>query len=140
MLKFVKLTQNATTPTKGSPRSAGYDLYSAENKLIQPRGKATIATDLVISVPVGTYGRIAPRSGLAMRDFIDVGGGVVDEDYTGHVKIILFNHHGEKCFRVKKGDRIAQLICERIIHPTLKEVKAVEPSQRNHNGFESTGK
>ena len=139
MLRFVKITENASTPTKGSPLSAGYDLYSSEDVDIPARDKAAIATDLKISVPVGTYGRIAPRSGLALRDFIDIGGGVIDEDYTGHVKIIIFNHDNQ-AFKIQKGDRIAQLICERILHPTLKEVQTFKLTKRSENGFGSTGK
>ena len=139
MLRFVKITENASTPTKGSPLSAGYDLYSSEDVDIPARDKAAIATDLKISVPVGTYGRIAPRSGLALRDFIDIGGGVIDEDYTGHVKIIIFNHDN-KAFKIQKGDRIAQLICERILHPTLKEVQTFKLTKRSENSFGSTGK
>lgn len=64
-------------------------------------------------MPAGTYGRIAPRSGLAVKNFIDVGAGVIDADYRGQVKILLFNH-ADVDFEVKEGDRVAQLILERV--------------------------
>jgi dUTP pyrophosphatase len=101
-------------------------------------------------VPHGTYGRIAPRSGLAWKNFIDVGGkclnyflyqsticsydlmfiytfiiaGVIDEDYRGNVGVLLFNH-SDKDFTVNPGDRVAQLICEKIVYPELKEFKVL---------------
>jgi dUTP pyrophosphatase len=75
--------------------------------------KAIVKTDIQIALPSGCYGRVAPRSGLAAKHFIDVGAGVIDEDYRRNVGVILFNFGKEK-FKVKKGDPIAQLICERI--------------------------
>jgi dUTP pyrophosphatase len=72
-----------------------------------------VDTDIAISVPAGTYGRIAPRSGLASKHFIDTGAGVIDADYRGQVKVLLFNH-SDKDFEVKEGDRIAQLVLERV--------------------------
>lgn len=135
---FVKISDKAFTPTRSSSFAAGYDLYSASTMVIEPQGKAVIPTDLKIAVPNGTYGRIAPRSGLAVKNFIDVGAGVIDEDYRGPVNIVLFNH-GKTWFEVKQGDRVAQLIFERIVHPVLQEVNNLEMTKRNENGFGSTG-
>ena len=105
MLKIVKLTEDATIPTRGSKLAAGYDLYSAVDRLIPAGDNALVWTDLLIKVPSGTYGRIAPRSGLAWRNNIDIGAGVVDEDYRDNVGVIMFNH-GNNDFEVKKGTRI----------------------------------
>ena len=80
------------------------------------RGKGTMETGLAVALPAGTYARIAPRSGLAIRNFIDVGVGVVDSDYRGEIKVVLFNHSAED-FKVQAGDQIAQLILERIETP-----------------------
>ena len=66
-----------------------------------------------MAIPIGNYGRVAPRSGLAVKNFVDVGAGVVDSDYRGEVKVLLFNFHPEDSFTVKPGDRIAQLIIEK---------------------------
>ncbi|KAF6732611.1 Deoxyuridine 5'-triphosphate nucleotidohydrolase [Oryzias melastigma] len=85
-----------------------------------PMDKAIVKTDIQIAVPHGCYGRVAPRSGLAAKHFIDVGAGVVDEDYRGNVGVVLFNF-GKETFEVKKGDRVAQLVCERICYPELEE-------------------
>ena len=81
-----------------------------------------VKTGISIAVPEGCYGRIAPRSGLAVKKFIDVGAGVIDADYRGEVGVVLFNH-SEEDFKVKPGDRIAQLILEKIDTPQVKEVE-----------------
>jgi len=91
-LQYVKLTPNALPPTRGSSMAAGIDLKSAYNITIPAFGKGLVETDLAILVPPGCYGRIAPRSGLALHHHINVGGGVIDADYRGNVCVILFNH------------------------------------------------
>lgn len=138
-LRFVRLSEHATAPTRGSARAAGYDLYSAYDYTIPSMEKALVKTDIQIAVPSGCYGRVAPRSGLAVKHFIDVGAGVIDEDYRGNVGVLLFNFGKEK-FEVKKGDRIAQLICERILYPDLEEVQTLDNTERGSGGFGSTGK
>ncbi|XP_021117124.1 deoxyuridine 5'-triphosphate nucleotidohydrolase, mitochondrial isoform X1 [Heterocephalus glaber] len=138
-LRFVRLSEHATAPTRGSARAAGYDLYSAYDYIIPPMEKALVKTDIQIALPSGCYGRVAPRSGLAAKHFIDVGAGVIDEDYRGNVGVVLFNFGKEK-FEVKKGDRIAQLICERIYYPEIEEVQELDDTERGSGGFGSTGK
>jgi len=80
-----------------------------------------VPTGLVILVPEGTYGRIAPRSGLDIKHQLDIGAGVIDADYRGPVSIVIFNH-SETPYQIINGDRIAQLICEKIAYPELVEV------------------
>ncbi|NXG89818.1 DUT protein, partial [Stercorarius parasiticus] len=138
-LRFTKLSANASAPSRGSARAAGYDLYSAYDCVIPPMEKAVVKTDIQIALPSGCYGRVAPRSGLAAKHFIDVGAGVIDEDYRGNVGVVLFNF-GKETFEVKKGDRIAQLICERICYPELEEVQTLDDTERGEGGFGSTGK
>ena len=123
---------------RGSAGAAGYDLCAAHDGVVPARGKALIKTDLAIMVPVGTYGRVAPRSGLAWKNSIDVGAGVIDEDYRGNVGVILFNH-SETDFQVKEGDRIAQLILEKIVTADVEEVEELDESARGAGGFGSTG-
>uniref|UniRef100_A0A8V0Z7C5 Deoxyuridine 5'-triphosphate nucleotidohydrolase n=1 Tax=Gallus gallus TaxID=9031 RepID=A0A8V0Z7C5_CHICK len=123
-LRFTKLSENACAPSKGSARAAGYDLYSAYDYVIPPMEKAVVKTDIQIALPAGCYGRVA---------------GVIDEDYRGNVGVVLFNF-GKETFEVKKGDRIAQLICERIFYPELEEVQALDDTERGEGGFGSTGK
>ena len=95
-------------------------------------------TDLSIAIPKDTYARVAPRSGLAWKHFIDVGAGVVDYDYRGNVGVILFNH-SDVDFEVKHGDRVAQLILERIAPPEVLEVEDLDDTARGAGGFGSTG-
>ncbi|EAU84606.1 dUTP pyrophosphatase [Coprinopsis cinerea okayama7 len=133
-----RLSDKARLPTRGSALSAGYDLYSAEQKIIPAHGKALVDTQLSIAVPPGTYGRVAPRSGLASKFMIDTGAGVIDADYRGTVFVLLFNL-SDKDFEVNEGDRIAQLIIERIYTPEVQEVDDLEETVRGAGGFGSTG-
>jgi len=137
-LRFAKLSENAFTPTRGSSLAAGYDLYSAYEYTVPAGGKTVALTDIQIALPDGCYGRVAPRSGLAAKFFIDVGAGVIDQDYRGNVGVVLFNF-GQEPFKVSKGDRIAQLILERIYIPDLQEVKNLDETDRGEGGFGSTG-
>ncbi|ARF02662.1 SWPV1-047 [Shearwaterpox virus] len=136
-----RITKNATLPNRQSSNAAGYDLYSAYDYTIQPMDKELILTDIVMSIPSGCYGRIAPRSGLAYNYFIDVGAGVIDSDYRGNISVLLFNF-GKKEFIVSKGDRIAQIIFEKIAQPEIREalsVDAIDITERGSCGFGSTG-
>lgn len=74
VLRFAKITENAFAPSKGSDKAAGYDLKSAYDYVVPKRGKEMVSTDLKVAIPTGCYGRVAPRSGLAAKNFIDVGG------------------------------------------------------------------
>ncbi|RAH70765.1 DUTPase Dut [Aspergillus aculeatinus CBS 121060] len=133
-----KLTPSGRAPTRGSAFAAGYDLYSAKDTVIPSKGKALVDTGIAIAVPEGTYGRIAPRSGLASKHFIDTGAGVIDADYRGEVKVLLFNF-SDVDFEIKEGDRVAQLVLERIYTPEVTVVEKLEESVRGAGGFGSTG-
>lgn len=137
-LLIKKLSDKATTPTRGSAFAAGYDLYASKDTTVSARGKVLVSTDISIACPEGTYGRIAPRSGLASKHFIDTGAGVIDADYRGEVKVLLFCHADED-FQIKHGDRVAQLVLERIYTPEIVEVDNLEKSVRGSGGFGSTG-
>merc|ERR1719282_1431133 len=137
-LLIAKLSDKAIVPSKGSEKAAGYDLCSAYDYVIPAKGKILAKTDLQVKVPHGTYGRIAPRSGLAWKNHIDIGAGVVDEDYRGNLGVVMFNH-AESAFVVKKGDRIAQLVCEKIAYPDIKVLDTLDETDRGSGGFGSTG-
>ena len=133
-----RLNEHATLPARGSPLAAGYDLSSSEDVSIPKGTRGLVGTGIAFTVPHETYGRIAPRSGLAVKKGIQVGAGVIDRDYTGEVKVVLFNH-GDEDFEIKKGDRIAQLIIEKIEMPEVKLVDELLDTQRGEGGFGSTG-
>jgi len=133
-----RVSDKGKLPTRGSPFSAGYDLYGAVKTIIPARGKALIDTQISIAVPAGTYGRVAPRSGLAIKFGITSGAGVIDADYRGIVFVLLFNL-SDKDFEVQEGDRIAQLILEKIHTPEVVEVEDLDETLRGSGGFGSTG-
>jgi dUTP pyrophosphatase len=138
-LKIKKLSENAIIPKRASNLAAGYDLHTPIDCVIPPHSKYMIKTDLEMNFPKGTYGRIAPRSSVAWKNFISIGAGVIDSDFRGNVCIILFNHSDEHVF-FNSGDRIAQIICEKIKYPIIKEVSKLSNTKRNKKGFGSTGK
>ena len=139
ILKFKKLSPNAFTPKRATINSAGFDLYSAEAKEINAHDRGIVYTDISVILPKGTYGRVAPRSGLASKYFIHVGAGVIDFDYRGNIGIVIFNHL-DKPYQIKTGDGIAQFIIEKICTPKLVEVQDLSETDRGITGFGSTGK
>jgi len=136
-LKVRRVKSNACIPTKGSCGSVGLDLYSTEEVTIAPREYKLVSTGLVFTLPVGTYGRIAPRSGLSTKG-IDVMAGVIDPDYKGEVQVLLLNF-GTEPFMCPSGQRIAQLILEKATFPKVEETWECQETQRGEGGFGSTG-
>ena len=138
-LLIKKLVTHAVAPMRATEGSAGYDLSSAVDAVIPPNGRLAVSTGISIGLPEGTYGRVAPRSGLAFKYGIDVFAGVIDADYRGEVKVILYNS-GDQHFFIKAGDRIAQLILEVIKIPDVAVVLEIDDTTRGSGGFGSTGK
>jgi len=132
--------ESAKLPTKGSPHSAGYDLYASAQVVIPPKGRELIPLGISVKIPNGYYGRIAPRSSLALSAGIDVGAGVVDSDYRGLIGVVLFNHDHKRDFKVSIGDRIAQLIITPYVDLSVKSVGSLDQTKRGEGGFGSTGK
>lgn len=132
-----KLHADARLPRRMDPGAAGYDISSLMDFCIDPGDQQAVATGLALTVPEGTYGRLASRSGLATRR-ITVQGGVIDRSYTGEVKVILQNL-GSEPFLGRRGDRIAQLILEKIETVPVQEVIELQSSLRGDAGFGSTG-
>ena len=119
----MKLLSDAAVLPKRNPSirlvtSAGYDLSSAVDAVVSANDKTIVPTDTAVAIPEGTYGRISPRSGLAAKHHLAVGAEVIDADYRGNVRVLLFNH-GNLDFHVAKEDRIAQLLLERIASPSV---------------------
>ena len=129
VLLVKRLNQDAILPTKATDSAAGFDLYTIHDISLPPGKRQIAQTGLSIAIPLNTYARIAPRSGLALKMGIDIGAGVIDRDYRGEIGIILFNL-GDDTFEAKKGDKIAQLILERISYAGLKEVSKLDDTIR----------
>lgn len=137
-LLFKKVHPSAILPTRGSSDACGLDVYSVEDALIEPGGRKAVRTGLAVAVPSGFYGRMAPRSGLALKFGIDVMAGVIDADYRGEVLCLLVNL-GENAFQISVGDRIGQLIVEKVAlcEPAWNDELPV--TERGAMGFGSTG-
>jgi dUTP pyrophosphatase len=140
-----RLNEHARLPTYGSSGAAGMDLYANFNDMlgrfciIPPGERMLIKTGISIEIPRNTYARVAPRSGLAYKNGIDVLAGVIDEDYRGEVGVILINH-GVETFTVTHGDRVAQLIIEKYVPCFVTEVTEHVRTERGAGAFGSTGK
>jgi dUTP pyrophosphatase len=132
------LSPHARLPERHSTGAAGYDLSSVHDVLIAPGSWGLVGTGIAIAVPAGTYGRIAPRSGLSTRG-VAVGAGVVDSDYRGEVKVLLVNHSATEELQVRRGDRVAQLILEAIVTPPVSVASELPGTSRGEAGFGSTG-
>ena len=136
-LRIKQLSKNAKMPTKGSRMTAGHDIYALEEGVIPAKGQTLVGTGIAIGLPRDTYGRLAARSGMASKNGIAIGGGVVDSDYTEEVKVILRNH-GTEDYQFKAGDRIAQLIVEKIQLDEAMEIDELDQTERGTEGFGST--
>ena len=137
-LKVKLLGKDGFPPERKSALAAGYDIRSAEDGCLDIGSHRAISTQLSVAIPVGYYGRIAPRSGLAYKYGVDILAGVCDSDYRGEIKVIMVNH-GRECFRYSKGDRISQLIIEKITTPPVEVVEELDSTERGEGGLGSTG-
>lgn len=124
-------------PTYSHPGDAGADLRSSLDEVVPARGKALIPTGISISLPPGHVGLVWPRSGLAVKHALDCGAGVIDSQYRGEIKVLLFNH-SDVDYQIKKGDRIAQLLVQKVETVEFVQVDALDATQRGENGFGST--
>ena len=134
-----RLHDDARLPQRGSPLSAGADLFCAESCTLAPGERRLIPTGIAIEIPVGYYGRVAPRSGLAVRNGLDVMAGVIDADYRGEVRVLVINL-GCDTIRFKTGDRIAQLIIEQAAPAIFEWSEELGDTTRAEGGFGSTGR
>ncbi len=134
----MRLHEAAKLPTRGSLYAAGLDLYAIESLTIPAYARRGVRTGLAVSIPQGFYGRVAPRSGLAIRHGLDVLAGVIDSDYRGEIICALINH-GDEPLEIEAGSRIAQLIIEAIMTPKPTWSEDLSETERGPGGFGSTG-
>lgn len=138
VLQFKKLDDRAMLPSRGSELSAGLDLYTIEDVTIGPRQRSLAKTGLAVAIPPGYYGRIAPRSGLAMKHGLDVLSGVIDSDYRGEIGCLLYNT-GDEPIHLPAHTKMCQLIIEKIEMPTAVWADDLTDTSRGSGGFGSTG-
>lgn len=138
VLRFQQLDPKAVLPMRGSALAAGLDVCSIEDVELLPKQRATVRTGLAVAIPPGFYGRVAPRSGLAAKNGLDVLAGVIDSDYRGEIRCVLYNT-GDTVIVLPAGSKICQLILEKIITPEAVWVIDLDETARGAGGFGSTG-
>ena len=132
-LPFVKISTDAITPTRATEGLVGLDFYSPADYVIPPHDQLMIPTQIKLQIPLGYYGRLASKSGLAILHQLHVGAGVIDPDYMGEIMVLLINT--ASCVHpIMRGDPIAQLILEKVSIPILREVKELPPTTRGAHG------
>ena len=137
VLRFKQLDPRAVLPRRGSALAAGLDICSIEAVELQPKQRGTVRTGLAVAIPPGFYGRVAPRSGLAVKNGLDVLAGVIDSDYRGEICCVLYNT-GDGIITLPAGSKICQLIVEQIITPEAAWVNDLDSTARGAGGFGST--
>jgi len=141
VIHFKRLTTDAVVPTASTRGSAGMDIASRVSAVIPAKEWITVPTGIAIEIPRNCYARIAPRSGLAFHYGLMINAGVIDSDYRGEIKVIIYNP-GTTAYRISAGDKIAQLIFERIYAPADLIVRVdtddLAVSERGDQGFGST--
>ena len=140
-IKYFQPTEFSRKPVKAAEQSAGYDLFASQAKTILPGQCAKVSLDLHWAIPTGFCGRVISRSSLVTENNVTVEGGLIDSDFRGVVNVILINH-SSKCFTVKEGERIAQIVFIRKFDADFVEVNSLEKlgQTERQGGFGSTGK
>ena len=137
-LRFKQLDSRAVLPRRGSTLAAGLDVCGIEDLEIGPRQRVMARTGVAVAIPPGFYGRVAPRSGLAAKNGLDVLAGVIDSDYRGEIVCVLYNT-GDEPIILPAGSKICQLIIEQIITPEAMWATDLDETARGAGGFGSTG-
>jgi len=140
-LRFIKLSEKATMPTRAHDNDAGLDLYAAEKARVVPGARVSIGTGLAMAVPEGLAGLVLPRSGLALKHGVTLinSPGLIDPGYRGEVRVVLLNTDQTIDFVCGPGDRIAQLLLVPIATASPIHADALDESTRGAGGFGSSG-
>lgn len=138
-IRFVRLHEDAIKPTKANKSDAGFDLCALHGAIIEKHCHKLVKTGIAMEIPEGYVGLIWPRSGMAYKYGIDVFAGVIDSGYRGDIGVILYNSQYSN-YNVEKGDRIAQLVLQKVEHFELIEASDLNKADRQESGFGSTGK
>ena len=140
-IELKQLDKDLPRPGYAHDGDAGCDLYSARDFILKPGERKLVPTGIAISIPESYAGFIQPRSGLALEHGITIVNtpGLIDSKYRGEIKVILVNLDPRKEFRIKKGDKICQLVIQKVEHVAFKLVSDLDPTVRGSGGFGSTG-
>lgn len=139
-LEIRLLNEDATLPAQAHADDAGLDLAASETVTVPSKGNALVPTGIAIALPSGTAGFVHPRSGLAAKYMVTVLNtpGTIDAGYRGEILVNLINH-GRKPYTVRAGERIAQLVVQRVETPVIQCVETLQPTERGLAGHGSTG-
>ena len=141
-IKLKKLDRTLTIPKQAHDGDAGYDLISAIDATIRPGERLLVPTGIALQIPSGYGGFVQPRSGLAIKQGIGLvnSPGLIDSSYRGEIKVIMINLDKKKEFSIKRGDKIAQLVVQKVIEFQFEEVDELDDSDRGAGGFGSSGR
>jgi dUTP pyrophosphatase len=140
-IHVTRLHPDAVIPTYAHSGDAGADISSTESVELAPGQRYAVSTGLAIALPVGYVALLHPRSGLALKSGIGMvnAPGTIDAGYRGEIKVLLINHDPENTFIINKGDRIAQMVIQKVEAAVFAEVDTLDNTQRGTGGFGSTG-
>lgn len=141
-IRLVRLDKNLPVPKRAHRGDAGVDLHATVDVVIEPGCREVVGTGIAIALPLGTVGLVHPRSGLAAREGLSIvnAPGTVDADYRGEIKVCLINLDPKTPITIKRGDRIAQLLIQRVELVDFIEVDHLDETVRGGQGYGSTGK
>lgn len=141
-LQVKRLDPRATLPARAHDDDAGFDLCALDGITLKPGERALVATGIAIALPAGTVGLVVPRSGLAAKHGLTLvnSPGIIDAGYRGEIRCILLNTDATEPIEINAGDRIAQLVVQRVEAPAVLEVEELPPTMRAGGGFGSTGR
>ena len=137
-IPVARLNDKAKTPTKAHKSDAGWDLYAVDSTVIDEHQRKTIETGIALEIPDGYVGLIWPRSGLSVKQGIDVLAGVVDSGYRGEIKVCLLNTSSLPV-EIEAGDRIAQILIQPVSQMEMIAVDTLSDTERGEGGFGSSG-
>lgn len=140
-LKILRLTKDLPLPSYAHPGDAGLDLYSNEDVVLKPFERKLVGTGIRIEIPRGYAGFVQPKSGRAINDGLSIVNtpGLIDSGYRGEIKVILINLDPQKEIKIKQGEKIAQLVIQKVEEVDVVEVDELSETSRGEGGFGSTG-
>ncbi|MDR7172307.1 dUTP pyrophosphatase [Nocardia kruczakiae] len=140
-IPLLRLDPGVPVPARAHPGDAGVDLCTTEDVILEPGERVLVGTGIAVALPVGTVGLIHPRSGLAAKTGLSVVNtpGTVDAGYRGEIKVCLINHDPRTAIQLRRGDRIAQLLVQRVELVDFVEVDELDETSRGAGGYGSSG-
>jgi dUTP pyrophosphatase len=141
VLAVKRIDPDLPLPTYAHTADAGLDLFAAEDAVIAPGHRALVGTGIAVAIPAGYGGFVQPRSGLALRQGLGLvnSPGLIDSHYRGEIKVIAVNLDPVTPIHINRGDKIAQLVIQKVEHARLVEVDDLDTTERGAGGFGSTG-